>query len=89
MSEAEVAWPDYDMIETPQELRVWLLRLGKAVTEGRLVQHNTDDFDVTKFKPGDPWPSDIIVCNFSDSRNSYRLAVETYHGAGGTWGKIA
>lgn len=89
MSEAEFVWPDYEMIETPQALRVWLLKLGEAVTKGSLVQHNTDDFDVTKYKRGGPWPSDIIVCNFSGTGNSYRLAVETYHGTGGTWEKVA
>jgi hypothetical protein len=89
MSEAEFVWPDYEMIETPQVLRALLLKLGEAVIAGRLVQHNTEDFDITKYKDGDPWPNDIIICYFSDSVNSYRLAVDTYHGAGGTWEKIA
>ena len=89
MSEAQFVWPEYEIIKSPEVLRTWLLRLGKAVREGHLVQHDSDEFDIAKYTRGDPWPSDIIICNFKYLGHSYRLSADTYHGTGGTWEKTS
>ena len=85
--------PDTRTIHTPADLVVLLRELKQAVVAGDLEQIRPDpspfatDSSVEDIDDNGPWP-DYIELRFRAPRDGtlYKLSVETYHGAGGTWG---
>ena len=85
--------PKPTTVESPQQLRTLLDGLGAAVDAGLLTRHPPrEPFDfrgtVAELRSGDNWP-DYFALEFSDRAGvRYRLDVETFHGAGGTWERV-
>ena len=80
-------------VQRPTELETLLRGIKEAVAAGSLRQVRPDpspfatDLDIGDLAEHGPWP-DYLEMRFdvAGSRVRYKLAVETYHGAGGTWG---
>jgi len=85
--------PSTRRITTPAELGTLLRELKEAVAAGVLEQIRFDpsqfatDAPISDFADNGPWP-DYIQLHFRvrATGTRYKLAAETYHGAGGTWG---
>src|SRR5690606_31847902 len=87
------AVPGTRAIRTPADLVGLLRELKQAVVDGDLEQVRPDpspfatDSSVEDINDNGPWPDYIELRFRAPSDGSlYKLAVETYHGAGGTWG---
>lgn len=82
-------------IRSPTEVRTLLDALERAIKEGLLIecQPASASTPTTKlasiFAADSRWP-DYIEAYVRDpaTGNTFRLAVETYHGSGGTWERI-
>lgn len=80
-------------IHTPVELTALLHELRHAVARGDLEQLRPDPSPfatqsaVTDIPEHGPW-DDYIELRFraTGTGEQYKLAVETFHGAGGSWG---
>ena len=85
--------PDTMIIRTVADLVAILKELKQAVAVGSLEQIRPDlspfatDLSVYDIDDKGPWP-DYIEIRFRNPSDGtiYKLSVETYHGAGGTWG---
>lgn len=84
-------FPDDDVrIASPGDLAALLTVLRGLVRSGRLVELDPSDAGLVPLRlvsvPIDgPWP-DVIDLRFAaPGGRRYRLLVETFHGAGGTW----
>ncbi|WP_050726529.1 hypothetical protein [Vulgatibacter incomptus] len=85
--------PSSKAIRTPAELVYILQELKQAVAAGYIEQIRPDpspfatDSSVEDIEEAGPWP-DYIELRFRAPRDGarYMLSVDTYHGAGGTWG---
>ena len=85
--------PDPREIRTPSDLAVLIREIKGAVAAGILRQMRPDpspfatDVEVSELAEDGPWP-DYLEMRFAvqGARTQFKLAVETYHGAGGTWG---
>jgi hypothetical protein len=77
-------------IRSPMELRSILARLRMCLHDNVLIARSRPESltamtGVEEIPLDGPWP-DYIEAYFTDSAgNEFSLAVETYHGAGGTW----
>ena len=79
-------------INSSDELIELLRAISDAVSVGKLIQVFSDNApfaikdDIRSIPPNGPWP-DYIEAHFQDHKTGkhYKLAVETYHGSGGTW----
>lgn len=79
-------------IRTPADLVSLLREIKAAVSAGILEQIRPDsspfaiDTAIADFAEQGPWP-DYIEVRFlvRGAGTRYKLAAETYHGAGGTW----
>lgn len=83
--------PSNASIAKPAELKHWLKQLRDLVQRGELRHRETKSIvateqSVLEIEIDGPWP-DYIEWEFEteDGERRYRFAVETYHGAGGTW----
>lgn len=83
------------VIESPNELVDLLNELKLAVAAGDLCQITPGDaplassVDITTLTDKGPWP-DYLELHFRGRDGAhYRLAVETYHGTGGRWERVA
>jgi hypothetical protein len=77
------------VIHTPGEYFGILRQVREMMAERTLaLVHGTVDLGVLAL--GKPWPADhiehIFECSACGQR--FRLAVETYHGAGGSWAPV-
>ena len=76
-------------IHTPGQYFNLLTQVKEVLAQGTLVllHGNTDLADLG---PTRPWPDDLIEHTFECPRchQQFRLAVETYHGSGGSWQPI-
>jgi hypothetical protein len=80
-------------IETPGELAALLREIKAAIAAGILEQIRPDpspfatDAAISDVADNGPWP-DYMEMRFRVPGTAvrYKLAAETYHGAGGTWG---
>jgi hypothetical protein len=84
-------FPDEEIaISSPAQLRAVLREIRQCVTNGtlrpvRLPEASLADDDLSAILDDGPWP-DYLEVYFEDRNGTrYRLAVETYHGAGGSW----
>lgn len=89
----QAIFPAVEMqISTPAELTTLLRSVKQCVADGRLRQVLTSSSpltndDLNKIPDKGPWP-DYLEAFFEDGCGQrYRLAVETYHGMGGSWGR--
>lgn len=89
--QSNLSLPGRDLIKSPQDLRIWLLKLRSLIACEVLRQcfdqNNEFASDVAVWDvPVDgPW-LDFIEWHFKASTGvKYRFSVETYHGAGGYW----
>lgn len=79
-------------IKTRAELSDLIFSIKAAIVAGTLRQVSSADrngpwLDFSQLEPAGPWP-DFIEAEFVDSTGlRFRLEVETYHGAGGSWRK--
>lgn len=79
-------------IHTPEELAVLLQELTMAVASGHLEQLRPDSSQVATQTavadiPADgPWDDYIELRFRTPEGQPYSLAVDTFHGAGGSWG---
>ena len=80
-------------IRTPQEFTRVLREIKHALASGKLRQVRPAQAafamdDITSVNEDGPWP-DYVEAYFEDvsTRAVYKLAVETYHGAGGSWAR--
>lgn len=79
-------------IATPVDLACLIREIKTAVAAGFLEQVRPDsspfatDMAIADLPEEGPWP-DYIEMRFQvrGTARRYKLAVETYHGAGGTW----
>lgn len=80
-------------ISSPETLTAMLRDLKECLVQGELYQvrplstpFGIDDLD--RIPNDGPWP-DFIEAYFDDQNGQrYKLSVETYHGAGGSWEKV-
>lgn len=80
-------------VRRPADLAVLLREIKAAVAAGSLRQVRPDpslfatDMNIGEIAEDGPWP-DYLEMRFDipGSPVRYKLAVETYHGASGTWG---
>jgi hypothetical protein len=82
-------------IETPHDLRYMLYILRDALKKGELVQYWPEEavfaseLDVMELKDDETWPDYVELYFLAPiTGKKYKLAVETFHGAGGTWSSI-
>jgi hypothetical protein len=88
-------FPDVEIrIVSPSELAGLLRHAKRCVAEGTLrpVAPPADApfarTDLAGVPDEGPWP-DYIEAYFEDARGRrYKLAVETYHGSGGSWSRV-
>jgi hypothetical protein len=79
-------------ISTPDQLTDLLRNAKQCIANGTLRQIRPVDSplaidDLAKVPDCGPWP-DYVEAYFEDCHGQrYRLAVETYHGAGGSWSR--
>jgi hypothetical protein len=79
-------------ISSPAELTALLRNAKRCIANGTLRQVKPNDSpfvndDLGKVPDHGPWP-DYVEAYFEDCfGHRYRLAVETYHGTGGSWGR--
>lgn len=77
-------------ISSPADLGAVLAMIRASVSSGQLTEAHRQGSTVTGSNVADvpadgPWP-DFIDVEFTDrAGHRYRLSVETYHGAGGSW----
>ncbi|MEJ1965148.1 MAG: hypothetical protein WDO56_27865 [Gammaproteobacteria bacterium] len=70
-----------------------LVRLKQSLSDGSLRQIKPADTpfalnDIRNVPESGPWP-DYVEAYFEDrSGQRYKLVVEAYHGAGGSWERI-
>jgi hypothetical protein len=91
MEVPESLWNDMP-VRSPAELRALVVKLKRALASGEMQQYwPTNAPFATETKVSDidesgSWP-DYIEWYFLSTmdKNRYKLAVETYHGAGGRW----
>jgi len=94
MQNAESSLPDSDLIESPTDLRRWLLKLRSLVAEGGLSQNFeignefADGSAVSDIPIDGPWPDFIEWYFEAPTGVRYRFSVETYHGTGGCWQRL-
>ncbi len=82
-------------ISSPGELVQVLQELKQSVAKGAIRQVDSAQstlsgkIQIENIPTEGPWP-DYIEMYFEDtnSRDIYRLTVETYHGAGGSWERV-
>jgi hypothetical protein len=81
-------------IRSPQQLTSVLRDLKRALADGSLRQFSPADAafavaDLNVVSDDGPWP-DYLEAFFTDPNTGerYKLTVETYHGAGGTWERL-
>jgi hypothetical protein len=86
-------FPDMEItISSPAQLTKVLRQAKRCLADGTLrhIDSAESQFavpDLAKVADEGPWP-DYIEAHFEDDHgHQYKLAVETYHGAGGTWGR--
>jgi hypothetical protein len=78
------------MISSPADLSAILAMIRASVSGGHLTEAHRQGCAVTRsdvadLPAGGPWP-DVVDAVFRDrAGRRYRLLVETYHGAGGSW----
>jgi hypothetical protein len=89
------SFPETDMrISSPAELKAVLKDVKRCIGDGslRLIRPAGAAFaidDLAAVPEEGPWP-DFLEAYFEDGRGTrYRLAVETYHGTGGSWRRDA
>lgn len=82
-------------IYTPRDLQVLLKRLKDAVAERALQQYWPEgamfasEARIEDIPNNGPWPDYLELYFRSDETGaSYKLEVETYHGAGGRWYRV-
>ncbi len=86
------AIPAARRVATPAELSLLIREVKAAIAAGLLEQVRPDsspfatDAEIADFTEEGPWP-DFIEVRFRVRGTAvrYKLSVETYHGAGGTW----
>lgn len=80
-------------VETPAELAALIREIKAAISTGSLEQIRPDpsplatDAAISDLPDKGPWP-DYVELRFRvpGTGARYKLAAETYHGTGGTWG---
>ena len=83
---------DEARISSPGELAAVLREAKQCVAQGvlRQVKPTNAPFaldDLSTVPDDGPWP-DYVEAYFEDRQGKrYKLTVETYHGAGGSWGR--
>lgn len=77
-------------ILTPNDYYEVLEMVHCHLLDGTLILI-TGTSSLEDIQPGKPWPADYIehVFGCSGCTRRFRLAVETYHGAGGTWAALS
>jgi len=79
-------------ISSPTELTEILRNAKQCIADGTLQQIKPGNApfavdDLTVVPDEGPWP-DYLEAHFVDHNGRrYKLIVETYHGAGGSWGR--
>jgi hypothetical protein len=79
-------------ISSPGQLAAVLREAKECVAKGVLRQVKPTDApfaldDLSTVPDAGPWP-DYVEAYFEDNQGKlYKLTVETYHGAGGSWGR--
>lgn len=92
MIQRNPVWTAPRRIDSPEELAEFLRVISDAINNGGLMQVFPDNApfatkdDIRSMSPDGPWP-DYLEVYFQDAKTGkhYKLAVETYHGSGGTW----
>lgn len=80
-------------ISSPSQLVALLRDVKECVAQGRLRQLNPPSGSLAsknleEIPDTGPWP-DYVEVYFEDPRGArYKLSVETYHGAGGSWRRV-
>ncbi len=87
-----MSFPDIESaVSTPGQLAALLRETKECLAKGVLRQVKPTSAplaldDLWTVSDDGPWP-DFIEAYFEDRQGKlYKLAVETHHGAGGTWG---
>jgi hypothetical protein len=86
------SFPDIEIaVRSPGEFVRVLQAVREALADGTLVQVKPPDApyaldDIRTVSDDGPWP-DYVEAHFENIKTGarYRLAVETYHGSGGSW----
>ena len=73
-------------VKHPHECYGLIRQIEQVVSEGTFASV-AGNFKLADVRPGAPWPDDCIHHTFrcTNCSQTFRLAVETYHGSGGTW----
>jgi hypothetical protein len=80
-------------ITSPTELEAILRDIKRGVADGSLRQIRREEAllaveELIAVPDEGPWP-DYLEAHFEDRTGArYKLSVETYHGAGGSWRKL-
>lgn len=80
-------------ISSPTDLAAVLREVNAYVAQGRLRQIEVSNpfilaTSLEDISEAGPWPDYIEVLLEDDTGCRYRLAVETYHGTGGSWAAL-
>lgn len=88
-----MSFPDIEAcISSPGELAAILREAKQCIAQGILHQVRPANApfaldDLSAVPDDGPWP-DYLEAYFEDRQGKrYKLAVETYHGIGGSWGR--
>jgi hypothetical protein len=96
LSEAGVSYPKVTLpIRSPGQLTGVLRDIKRALAVGSLHQFRPADaalalVDLSAVNEEGPWP-DYVEAYFRDPKSgeSYKLTVDAYHGAGGSWERLS
>lgn len=73
-------------IRSPEQYFDLLARVRRTIADGKLCLM-AGNVELDSIAAGRPWPRDLVehvfACTGCGQR--FRLAVETYHGSGGSW----
>lgn len=80
-------------ISSPADLVAVLREVNACVAQGRLRELDVSNpfvpvGSLKELSEAGPWPDYIEVFLEDDAGHRYRLAVETYHGRGGSWTRL-
>lgn len=94
MTSARRKWTEKFRINSPVDFAGLIEDVADAVRAGELTQVPPQNLvlpveeDILNIPPEGPWP-DFLELIFENpvTGERYKLAIETYHGSGGTWEK--
>lgn len=88
-------FPDMEVsIRSPRELTVLLQHVKRCLSTGVLQQISLPNSlaaaaDIAQLPDAGPWPDYVAAYFKNDQGQHYKLTVETYHGAGGSWSPVS